>query len=214
MILYYKLVKIREHGISETAEFHKNNVDYLVRSYLEKEPDRKEIYAVMEQEQQLLIRQKNGCSENVMLEMTLEDSELELECQKAAGRIQQKLILKETELQKEETERLLERARSKLEKKQNFSWMRAIKKKMETRKAFVDKRMEDYDFREIDVSDTIFYNCSLCRANFSHVNMENTLFINCDLTDAIFYKAHTAGAAVIQSESESMNKTGEWNEKE
>ena len=168
----------------------------------------------MQQHQQLLIRQTNGFTKNMMLETTLEETELELECQRAAARIQQKILLKERELEKERTEHLLESAGSKYEKKQNFSWMRAVKKKMETRKVFIDKRMEDYDFREIDVSETIFYNCSLCRANFSHVNIENTLFINCDITGAIFYKAHTAGTAVISCESKSLKEAGDWDEKE
>lgn len=213
MILYYKLVKIMEHGMCETAEFHKNNIEYLVKSYVEAKSERKEIYAIMEQHQQLLIRQTNGFLKNMMLETTLEERELELECQRAAARIQQKILLREGELRKKQTEHLLESAGSKYEKKQNFSWIRAVKKKMETKKAFIDKRMEDYDFREMDLSDAIFYNCSLCRANFSHVNIENTLFINCDISGAIFYKAHTAGAAVINSESKSIKEAGDWDEK-
>lgn len=139
MILYYKLVKIMEHGMCETAEFHKNNIEYLVKSYVEAKSERKEIYAIMEQHQQLLIRQTNGFLKNMMLETTLEERELELECQRAAARIQQKILLREGELQKNRQNIFWKVQEVNMRKNRTFPGYGQLKKRWKQRKLLLIK---------------------------------------------------------------------------
>lgn len=61
----------------------------------------------------------------------------------------------------------------------------------------MDSRMEGYDFREVDLSNAVFMNCSLIGANFSFVNLENAVFINCNLSNVIWHKAWTNNTVVI-----------------
>ncbi len=212
MILFYMFMKTMPHGMTEKAEFHKNNIDYLVETYLSTICNRKEIYAVTETEQILLIVQnENELPRNAMLLDDSEDKDLWIECQRAAGTVLQQLLLKNALIQKENMEKMLEKAGSWMEQKQRFSYVKEIKKKQGCcKKVFKDKRMEGYDFREINLADSIFINCSLVGANFSYVNLENAIFINCDLEDAVFYKAQTANAGVIQGTYKYIKQIGDW----
>ena len=70
----------------------------------------------------------------------------------------------------------------------------------QNKKVFINKRMEDFDFRSVDLSGAIFIQCVLCNANFAHVNLCDTLFINCDLQGAVYLGATLNNSFQIQGE--------------
>lgn len=102
----------------------------------------------------------------------------------------------------EETQNIIHKATSNLSPKQSpFHYEKEIKKRMEqNKKIFLNKRMEDFDFRRVDLSGAIFIQCVLCNANFAHVNLCDTLFINCDLQGAVYLGATLNNSFQIQGE--------------
>ena len=102
----------------------------------------------------------------------------------------------------EETQNIIHQATSTLSPKQSpFHYEKEIKKRMEQKKKiFINKRMENFDFRSVDLSGAIFIHCVLCNANFAHVNLCDTLFVNCDLQGAVYLGATLNNSFQIQGE--------------
>lgn len=102
----------------------------------------------------------------------------------------------------EETQNIINKATSSLSAKQPaFHYEREIKKRMkQNKKVFINERMENFDFRSVDLSGAIFIQCVLCHANFAHVNMCDTLFINCDLQGAVYLGATLNNSFQIKGE--------------
>lgn len=101
----------------------------------------------------------------------------------------------------EKTNALMAVSSSLAAKQDKMNYAKEFKKLAKQRKCVVGCRLEEYDFREVDLSDYIFINCNLSLANFSHCNLANTFFVNCDLTDACFYGATLNGCYSISGDS-------------
>lgn len=105
----------------------------------------------------------------------------------------------------EQTKELLNIAGSKLSPKQEkFNYSREFKKKIKKTNYVIGEQLEEYDFRQIELSDYIFINCNLKKANFSHVNLTNTLFVNCNLDETIFYGAQLNGCMQINGDAKQV----------
>jgi hypothetical protein len=211
MIRELLLVKTMEHNMMDKSRYNPKNIENIVKQYLGIATEKKEVYAVMDSDQEIcLVRQNHmeklprnilAQDEDVLSNQDLHMTEYK-ECYSMAFRLYEEIVKKMYDQEKQKMESIIESAGYQMECKQpTFSYTKAIKKKMKaTSKLFIDSNMDGYDFREIDLSDSIFINCSLKGANFSFVNMENTYLINSRTDGAIFYKAQTNNVVEISGE--------------
>lgn len=211
MITELSIIKTMNHFFEEKAGYNLQNFDAVVKAFCEiTNYKSKRVSAIIMNKEICLIKQNEMESIPKIVNETcvIFNTELKEECFNVAASLYEGIVrymINEKEVLLEE---MLESPGSRMERRQEqFNYVRAIKKKMQTcNKIFKDARMEEYDFREIDLSGAIFINCSLKNANFSHVNLENVQFINCDLTGALFYKSHTNGSLIIDGKMQELNK--------
>lgn len=197
MIKELLLVKTMEHNMTDRSRYNPRNLGNIVKIFVDIIAEKREIYAVMDSDQEIcLVRQNKReklprnilISEESIQELSITEIEYR-ECSLIAYRLYEEIIKKIFDNEKQKMASIIESAGCQMERKQLFNYTKAIKKKMKTTtKLFVDANMDGYDFREVDLSDAIFINCSLKGANFSFVNLENVYLINTKTDGAIFYK--------------------------
>lgn len=202
-IHHLQIIKTTEHNEQDKSEFNVKNIEQTAQTFFSLNCFKlKEIYAVTDSESVCLLRQNSleTYPRNIVIQSTQNiGAELYAECQRTAFLLYEELTKLQYKAYTEQMEEMIESSGARMERKQPlFSHTKEIKKKMGTcKKFFTDSRMEGYDFREVDLSNAVFLNCSLVGANFSFVNLESALFINCNLTNIIWHKAWTNNAVVI-----------------
>lgn len=211
MITELQIIKTMNHYFEEKASYHPQNFDAVIKAFSEiKNYKNKRISAIVMSKEVCLIKQNEMESLPRIANETcvIFNTELKEECFNIAARLYEGIVRDIINGKEAVLEEILESPGSKMERKQEqFNYVRAIRKKMQTcHKIFRDTRMEEYDFREIELDGAIFINCSLKNANFSHVNLENVMFINCDLTGALFYKSQMNGSMVINGVMQELDK--------
>jgi len=184
-----------EHNLKDVSRYSVSNFDKMTADFFNSERSEKRIGVQYRGHEPVYILLLNGKNKypvfiDLPLDIPLTDKQIkEIEAYRYDWLIKYAEYTKQSLIQ--ETQCLINMASSSLSARQpKLNYDREIKKRMKrNNKIFINERMEDFDFRSVDLSGAIFINCVLCHANFAHVNMCNVLFINCNLTGAVFLGA-------------------------
>lgn len=214
----YLVEKTMSHNIKDCAKFW-NEAD-AVRCFIELEGMRRLGFKFGECEDNMFFLVADRQNEPQLIAEGMADGK---EAQKLRERM---LLTLSFEFQKQaaqEAQRLLEMASAPTAGRSGrINFKKEIAKRMQVcKKTFRNCRMEGYDFRDIDLSDSIFVNCFLSNSNFSGCNLQNAVFINCKLDGTTWQNAYLNNAflygtrdAILLAESCDVKKGQmKWEEK-
>ena len=205
-IAVYKVVM--EHNLTDQSSFNLKNVDSMIERFVRDEYKKKTVGIQIEDGEVIELlkyRQNEEFPELLPLPEILPEGALNTELMDIQY---QWLIASVKEKEKDlvnSTKELINRSGSNLSARQDdINFVKEIKKAMENRNVFIDRKFEGYDFREVSLDSAIFIHCDLTSANFAHVNLQNTFFINCNMTDTIFYGAVLNNSYKVNGNIEKM----------